>query len=515
MFSIRAIFGLSLFVCIQPAVAAKDFTVVALSGRSITDSLPSVLISTETSPPPVGNTPFSQLSMADNGSVAFSVELDRQFPWADDALCDWRPSHGLSLIARDGDPVQNSSGIYESIFSSEPLFSSVSSTNRGIVYQSWVDGSEQRVFLRNKDTQAIVQVGQPAPGTTGVIQGNLAAVSNDRGDVLVRATYVDLAQNVFGDYVMWLDSDNGLEPIALENQIAPGVGKPFKLFRQMAINNAGSFAFSADYDGLLDIPGLSGTGVWTTSEDGLRLVADLGHQSLPTAVYMNNIGDVVFQNSHRETFYASASSSYDVRQISGATTDEIGGLSDTGIVAFGSSTEISLVDQFGSVHPVANSGQNVSGLPTEFELSYFGSPVINASGTIVFASYFDVPGGFGQGVFAKKPDGVLQPIAVSGQVVDVGIGGNSDLRTFSRIDYGGLGEGPSVVLNAQGVIAFLAVFTDGSSAVLVSRAIAIPEPATMIHIALVTVCSSLRRRRFSGKHCAGREACAYPERVPS
>ncbi len=505
MISKRAIFGISLLVCIQPAVAAKDFTVVSLSGRSITDSLPSVLVSTQTFPSPGGfyDSPFSQLSIGDNGSVAFSVKLDRQFPWADDALCDWRPSRGLSLIARDGDRVQNSSGIYESITSSELLFSSVNATNRGTVYESWVDGFEKRVLLRNQNTQTIVQGGQPAPGTTGSIQGNLASVSNDRGDVLVRATYVEFAQNVFSGQGMWLDSGNGLEPIALESETAPGVGKPFKLFRHMAINNVGSSAFTADYDGLLDIPGLSGTGVWTTSEDGLRLVADLGSQSLPTEVYMNNIGDVVFQNSRRETFYASASSSYDVRQVSRRTTDVIGGVSDTGFVAFGSSTEITLVDQFGSVYPIANSGQTISGLPTEFELSYFGSPVLNASGTIAFASYFDVRDGFGRGVFAKKPDGVLQPIAVPGQIIDVGIGGNSDLRVLSGIDYGGPGEGPSVVINARGEIAFLAIFTDGSSAVLVSRAISAPEPATLIHIVLVTICSSFRPRRSSGKRCAG------------
>lgn len=85
----------------------------------------------------------------------------------------------------------------------------------------------------------------------------------------------------------------------------------------------------------------------------------------------------------------------------------------------------------------------------------------------------------GSGVWAEDGNGVLRSIAQTGDFIDVDMGPGIDLRQVSLVNDISLGSNQSGLpsqFNDLGQVAFVAIFTDGSQAIVVSAA-TVPEPA--------------------------------------
>lgn len=127
---------------------------------------------------------------------------------------------------------------------------------------------------------------------------------------------------------------------------------------------------------------------------------------------------------------------------------------------------------------------------------------MNSVGQIAFGAQFTDIGG--RGIWATDRQGVLHLIARSGSQIEVAPG---DVRTilsvlfshaqFSDVTTGGQDGSPSS-FNDRGELAFSAIFTDGSEGLFVSKAVAVPEPATIavgLLGVLATTCGGRRRRK--------------------
>ncbi len=90
------------------------------------------------------------------------------------------------------------------------------------------------------------------------------------------------------------------------------------------------------------------------------------------------------------------------------------------------------------------------------------------------------PGGFGAGLWCGTP-GDVRPVTFTGDVLEVGPG---DLREVEWVDFHGTWpsalsggqDGRATALNANGELAFRAVFRDGSEGVFVASTLDRNEP---------------------------------------
>lgn len=460
------------------AVAVEMINVIAVSGATAPGTVPPAQFAAGTSFPPIFiDTPFSSLSIANNGLVAFAAELDRQFPWANNGLWAKSANAPLRLIAREGDPVPGFQGVLEHGFGGSPL-ESPKATNNGVAFTAWIDGFSAAVFLDNGPTNALMAaIGQPAPGTNSRFTRRITGAASPNGNILIRAAFEQ--EVILERQGLWLDEGSGLQKIALQSEIAPGVQLPYKSFGPMVVNDAGEVAFVAQYDVSAENSGDEQFGIWASVGGNLRLVKDLGSPAVVKPILLNNRGDVVFRDDFGSTFIAIASNSHQIKQVLGPTLDQLGGLSDTGSVSFGSSTATATADENGNVNIIARSGDSVPGLAPEYEFGvFFHPPLINSQGWTAFAAEFIGPDGgiAGTGVWVKTDQGPLRQIVYTGQSVDVAAGNITDLRTIAGIAYPGAVDDPPIAFNDSGQLACLVGFSDGSAAVIVVDVLPIPEP---------------------------------------
>ncbi len=103
-----------------------------------------------------------------------------------------------------------------------------------------------------------------------------------------------------------------------------------------------------------------------------------------------------------------------------------------------------------------------------------------------------------EGIWAQDPGGTLRLIVRSGEMLDVDDGPGVDLRTVKSI---GVFDFPGVTtaiqrglqFNDRGQVEFEALFTDGSSGIFVSDAVAVPEPAAATLVACLILGFALDR----------------------
>lgn len=123
---------------------------------------------------------------------------------------------------------------------------------------------------------------------------------------------------------------------------------------------------------------------------------------------------------------------------------------------------------------------------------------VNARGQVAMAATYQVPGDSQRlGLFATDLDGELQKIVAPGDLLETSPG---VVRQVSDVNFlgdqqGKLGTG----LSDLGEIAFHARFTDGTEGVFISRAVAVPEvaslvPALVMSLLLVAVARTSVRR---------------------
>lgn len=264
---------------------------------------------------------------------------------------------------------------------------------------------------------------------------------------------------------IWGGTFESITPIAVESQIAPGLPQDltFESFRSPNSNEAGDIAFIGE----LNAGSHLDRGVWVgKSYETLRLVAWEGGNSLPTEYTFRDFLPPVVNAAGKTAFFASV------------------GL-NSGIWSEG----------LGDLEMIAIEGQQAPGLPDGvLYQDFFGTSnanpsipshrlVLNGQGQVAFtASLFDssVRGGRSLGLFAQDPQGFVTLIAKTGQTIDLGDGID---RTISHLDFQGHSgnqDGRISGFSDNGRLVFAARFTDGTAALIISNAVAVPEPSTLV-----------------------------------
>jgi hypothetical protein len=147
-------------------------------------------------------------------------------------------------------------------------------------------------------------------------------------------------------------------------------------------------------------------------------------------------------------------------------------------------------------HLVARSGTSIGAAPGG-TLDVIQDTALNELGQLAYLAGFDTLNSSYKAIMATDTLGNLIEIARTGQQVDVDNGPGVDLRTIqSFFDYNDFYNGDEDLINIgpSGHIVFRAQFTDGSNAILVSSAVAVPEPATMLML-LVGMLAAFSCRR--------------------
>lgn len=331
--------------------------------------------------------------------------------------------------------------------------------------------------------------------------------------------------------------------VARSGQQATATGSTFLGFGDTEINNSGRILFSAALES--DGPGGSQTGIFREQEDGQIEAISIGGDLVPDQpiegarfgnLFINNIrlndqDDVVFRRQVTDAsgsnigfgvFLQSAGEQLQTISLSGELAPgtegdfRFGGassieLSETGELAFASSlvgVETNEPNQFGlfttrdsEVELVARTGDTTPTSNNEFFT--FQELSINRRGQIGFQATLSSSGSFlnDSGIFIFDPLSGLREIATIGDLVDVSEDpATTDLREISFLSLvdGSVNafDNSRDFFNDRGQVAFLASFTDGTSGLLVSDPISVPEPSTVWVVGAIAILVTSRRRRI-------------------
>ncbi len=352
--------------------------------------------------------------------------------------------------------------------------------------------------------QAIAQSGQQAPGvpfgtyfsTTGYPTNFAPSAMNATGAVAFAGVLSGSGVTTSNQFGIWAGTPGDVRLVAREGDPAPGIQVPMTHvsflpqgaltpFSSVDMNSAGTVVFAASAPPV--------TGIWSGDASGLHLIAADGQQAPGLAN-----GDVF-------AFQAFA------LRYSFALIPPL--INAQGAVAFQANldgTDITSTNNTaifaglpGNLHPIVQAGTQAPGAPagtTFLKLGLSLGPAypdvgLNGLGQVAFAAQL-TDGTFG--VWGTDRGGILREVMHSGDVLQVAPG---DYRTVSGVAFlGGSGnsDGRASGFSDNGQLAFWASFTDGSSGIFVSDALAVPEPATLTLAALALVMATGVWRR---NHC--------------
>jgi hypothetical protein len=158
------------------------------------------------------------------------------------------------------------------------------------------------------------------------------------------------------------------------------------------------------------------------------------------------------------------------------------GVTDLNAVGVWSNARSGAGSEPGDLELIARTGDAVPGGRPGETFGVLQEPALNAAGQAVFMAWSYTPDGDATltrgGIWGQDRAGTLRNVAQAGDLVEVLPG---DLREIASLQFHsrtGGEDGRPRGLNDLGEVALLAHFSDGSSAVLVSRALSIPEPTT-------------------------------------
>lgn len=151
----------------------------------------------------------------------------------------------------------------------------------------------------------------------------------------------------------------------------------------------------------------------------------------------------------------------------------------------------------GELQAVAHSGLPAPGTPAGVVFHSFLEPAINNTGQVAFLATLAGPGvsdanGNVLGLWGQDRSGRLRLVTRSGGQIAVA---EEDWRTIEAIDFAagsGGQDGRPRGLNDRGQIAFRVRLTDGSSAVVLSNTLRVPEPSAGSLATLIALLPALR-----------------------
>jgi hypothetical protein len=342
----------------------------------------------------------------------------------------------------------------------------VTDANDGVI---WTDRSGAKTV--------VARSGDAPPGMPGAVYESVSAPNiSDAGYFAFGA---DLLEGMGGvtaadDNALWSDRGGTFEIVYREGEEAPGVpGSKFDLLSSPQTNGLGRLAFRAEMKvGEGGVTDNDKEGLWAENELGLQLVARQGDPApdLPGFVMEEILSSWITIQMNNSDAVA-----YTVDL------DGPGSAEDGGSIWSTVSGSPSLVMRRGMLAPGTADGVTFSGYQSL-------TMTLNERGQTGFAGLLQGPGVSGAndfGIWAQDIHGVLQPIVIEGQMLEVAPG---DMREIELLLFG--------EFNDQGETAFAAYFSDGSSGVFVSSAVAVPEPTSLALLLLGGLL--LLSRRFRG-----------------
>jgi hypothetical protein len=358
----------------------------------------------------------------------------------------------------------------------------------------------------------------------------------------------DSGQTLFSSYDgtnthLWVDTPNQAPREVINTLSAvPGVpGAKFEDFSPITLSNSGRVAFSASLTtGQGGVTDANRKGVWQESPGGsLQLLARTGQVAPDTGGYTFAQGFEAFQTSSGHVAFTailSGPSSYNIAiyeqdaagqlikiahmgdtmpGVPGATLVNMNAplINDAGQIAFlgvdsqladqnGNPTRIWSNGLTGGLAPIVQVRQHLPGMPAGNVISYLNGLDMNDAGQVLFSASYGVDMGpyvtdVGIGIWAQDLSGVLHPILLKGDLVDVDPGPGIQLRTVNKIDGELIGNSESRTFNELGQIALNVGFADGSYGLFVSNQLLVPEPVawTACLIAFVVTSGCVRTGR--------------------
>jgi hypothetical protein len=392
----------------------------------------------------------------DAGQTAFIGTLTGSGVDASNDQSIWSTRLGsLALVAREGDqapgapdgvrlgPITNSLSFCFNN-AGRIAFSALDSTNASSLWAESAGGLE-----------LVARSGSQAPGAPSGVNFNGLGTQqnfNDAGQTAFQAGLTGI--NTEG---IFAGNSGSLRAVALNGDQAPGAaaGVTFISFTSSTdLNNAGRVSFAARIFGPGVVLGANNQGIWSEASGSLALVVRAGDHAPGTPSGVNfatlfNFWDPVLNDAGALAFIA--------------------GLTGPGVVP-GTNSQGIWSNASGSLALVVREVDQAPGMaPGTNFASFLNSHLLNNAGQVaLLASLTNGKGG----LWATDRDGALQYIVCEGDLLEVATGDFRTIQSFRFFGETGNGDGRPSGFNNLGQLAFSASFTDGTSGIFVSNAVA-------------------------------------------
>jgi hypothetical protein len=408
---------------------------------------------------------------------------------------------GSALVARDGGQVAGTPagvfyGVYPTASGNNAGNTFLANDAGQVAFQTLISGSDWAILAyRHGNIELVARPGSHAPGTPDGVNffdlnlGGLAL--NNSGQTAFTGPLTGGGVNSTNDVGIWSEGSGSLALIARKGNQAPGMpdgavfNPPFSV-GSLDLNNAGQMAFRSSVTGG-GVDSTNNYGIWLGTAGDLSLVARKGDHppgtpsgvkfGTPIALALNDAGQIAFS--------------------AGLAGTGIDSTNDFGLWS-GAPDSLALVAREGDHAPGTEDGVVFAKLSDPYD-----TLILNAAGQTAFfaqlaGSGISATNDFG--IWATDRSGALQLIAREGDPLEVAPG---DFRTVSGLIFfdtanqyvSGNSDGRPSAFNNRGQVAFAARFTDGTSGIFVSNAVAIPEPNTLLLGAIAFAGLFLPRRR--------------------
>jgi hypothetical protein len=391
---------------------------------------------------------------------------------------------GLSLVARAGDPAPGTPSDVNFRIFDRFLSNSDATAFQAMLSLNTSSSNDRGIWSTSGGgLHLVAREGDPAPGmASGIVfydLHNSHFVMNASGQLAFFSTLFGPGISLSSDYSVWSNSAGVVTPIAHEGDQAPGmpVGVKFGEPNQVvtpAFNDAGRLAFRTTLTGT-GVTSNNNSAIWSDRSGSLQPVirAGVAAPGTPVGVTFSTVSDPVLNGDSRLAF--------------------IGGLTGAGATSSNNSGLWS--DASGILNLVVREGDHAPGTPAGVNYSEFLEEGfdLNGAGRLAFAAKVAGPGiaeNTDTGIWAQDATGNLALIAREGDVLEVAPG---LLKTVHHLAFaGGSGneDGNRTGFNDDGIIAFFAYFSDDTSAIFLSTAVAVPE-APSIWMAMIGVAFAL------------------------
>lgn len=336
----------------------------------------------------------------------------------------------------------------------------------------------------------VARTGDPAPGLLSGVNfamGEFPPSLNDAGQVAFFCGLTGTGVDSTNDRAIWSQGSGSLALVAREGDQAPGLPNGVTYggsFGAPMLNNNGRIAFQTNLAG--------DDSIWSDVSGSMALLARSGHHAPGTPPGVTFSGQLEkwtprLNNADQILFKASVIG------------DGVDSSNNVGVWS----------NVSGSLALVVRSGDAAPGLQDGAKFADIGNletvPFLNDAGQVAFCATLagdGVDSSNSQSIWASDRAGALQLIARAGDQLEVAPG---DSRTISLLTFGhdsrvGESNRRSGPFNKLGQLVFAASFTDGSSGVFVSNAVAVPEPSSLLIFALAAAAIFFSRRPYSARH---------------